>query len=411
MTTSDPEQHSKPVMTGQMFSKSLSVDFKTTISSQFNYSYARIVELDDGTFVVTGEELNNNFNGIPIYRSTNGGRSFVKNSDNVHDPKRDSRYNAQWQPHLYVLKQNVGSTLKKEDILLVATTINNSGTRSMTQTVLNLYVSKDKGITWDFMSEISRSSVNTIASENGLWEGNLIANDNGILICFYADETDHQNHSQRIVYRHTNDGITWSDVVEVVALENPNMRPGMPSCTRIKNGEYFLALEMVGEPNVPIYFKKSDDCLNWGNINDAGTKITVQEQIKDAASGNEMKTVVTLQSSPYAAWTPVGKDDRGTIFVTSMKSAYSGAQPADVSLIDLYVSYDSGATWSRVDHPIPYYKEINRPAYSNSITFSRDGKKILVVNSIQPFEDSRTNYMILATVDIQNSLQDNSEIK
>lgn len=88
-----------------------------------------------------------------------------------------------------------------------------------------------------------------------------------------------------------------------------------------------------------------------------------------------------------------------------MRSEYTGAKPTEVSLIDFYVSYDLGENWSRINHPIPYYDLDNRPAYSNSLCVSKDGKSLFVVNSVPAMAGKRENYLVFADVNIEKSLK------
>ncbi len=392
------------VKIGYQFNKNLTRTTKTVYSETYNHSYARIVELEDGTLVSTGEELNNSYGGIPIYRSTDRGKNFVKNASNVHDPNRSATYNAQWQPTLYVLPADFGD-FSKGDILLVATSINGGNVNTMTLTVINLYGSNDGGLTWTFVSEITRSTINVSNDQNGCWEGNLILTDEGTLICFYADETDHISHAQRIAFKTTTDGLTWSGVQEAVALTSSSMRPGMPCITRAKDGKYVLVYEIVGETGVPIYCKTSNDGLTWTET-DKGIKIQVTEKVLDPITNKERSVTIFPGSSPYVQWTPHGKDANGTLFVSSMLSHYSsGSVPTDASLIDFWVSYDMGANWERVNHPIPYYEQTNRPAYSNSFHFSNDGKSLFVVNSVQAMAGKTNNYLVFVDINIANSMK------
>ncbi len=386
------------------FNKTLSVTHKAPYGVDTNQAYARIVEAEDGTLVATGEDFGDT--GIPIYRSKDGGKTFVKNEENVNDPTFTGyAFNAKWQPSLYVLPMDVGTEMKKGDILLVATSID-SGADNFSKTVLNLYLSHDQGLNWEFMSEITRSrnKYDSDGTENGCWEGNLYVNAEGELTCIWADETDHKNHSQRIARKTTSDGRVWSELKEVVALENQALRPGMPSVTQYKDGKYFLTIEMVGENDVPIYWKSSVDGIDWGDVTDQGTKISATVSVRDAISGKDFKTTVTLGSSPYCVWTPYGKDGNGTVFVTAQRTTYAGARPAG-SLMSFFVSYDLGASWNIVDHPVSYddYNN-NRPAYSNSMCISRDGKNMYVVNTVQSIAGSQNNVFTFANVDLAKSL-------
>ena len=163
------------------FSTELSFTDKAYFSVDANHAYARIVEADDGTLIATGEDFSDS--GIPIYRSADKGKTFVKNAENVHDPAYDnSAFDARWQPTLYVLPEDVGTEMKKGDVLLVATSIDGTAGTFYT-TVLNLYISKDAGESWTFQSEITRSKnlSHSDGNENGCWEGNLYLNAEGEL--------------------------------------------------------------------------------------------------------------------------------------------------------------------------------------------------------------------------------------
>ena len=401
-----PDNGQEPSQPSGSFSQTLTFTDKAVISHDANHAYGRIVEADDGTLIATDEDFSDN--GIPIYRSTDRGKTFAKNEENIHDPTYDgySVFDARWQPTLYVLPEDVGTEMKKGDILLVATSIDGSAEKFY-QTVLNLYISKDVGLTWSFLSEITRSGnmASTNGDENGCWEGNLYVNAEGMLTCIFADETDHKNHSQRIAMKTTADGKTWSELQEVVALDSPTQRPGMPCVTKIKDGKYLLTIEMVGENGVPIYWKTSDDGIDWGPVNEKGNKIQAEVTVVDAISGKERKTTAFPGSSPFCVWTPYGADENGTIFVTAQRTEYSGSRPADGALMDFFVSYDLGATWSLVDHPLAYFENNNnRPAYSNSMCLSQDGKHMYVVNTILALQGSPNNVLTFTDVDLESSI-------
>ncbi len=75
-------------------------------------------------------------------------------------------------------------------------------------------------------------------------------------------------------------------------------------------------------------------------------------------------------------------------------------------MIDFFVSYDLGASWSVVNHPIAYFENnSNRPAYSNSMCVSQDGKNMYVVNTIQSKANSSNNLLTFANVDLGKSLK------
>ena len=75
------------------------------------------------------------------------------------------------------------------------------------------------------------------------------------------------------------------------------------------------------------------------------------------------------------------------------------------SLMNFFVSYDLGASWTVVDHPVAYDEyNNNRPAYSNSMCISRDGKNMYVVNTVQSIEGSANNVFTFSNVDLGKSL-------
>ena len=118
-----PDNGQEPSQPSGTFSQTLTFTDRAVISHDANHAYGRIVEADDGTLIATAEDFSDN--GIPIYRSTDRGKTFAKNEENIHDPTYDgySAFDARWQPTLYVLPEDVGTEMKKGDVLLVATSI------------------------------------------------------------------------------------------------------------------------------------------------------------------------------------------------------------------------------------------------------------------------------------------------
>jgi len=160
---------------------------------------------------------------------------------------------------------------------------------------------------------------------------------------------------KKIVYRTTSNGMLWSgSAVDIVALDNRTLRPGMPVVTRLGDESYFMVYEVgneAGNNGNPIYYKVSSDGLNWENVSSIGTKIE---------TGGK-----ALGSSPYTGWTPVGSDN-GTLIVSGM---FMGSGSSTTGS-DYFISYDYGKTWTTKPHPIPY----KEGGYSNSFSFSTDGK-------------------------------------
>jgi hypothetical protein len=65
-----------------------------------------------------------------------------------------------------------------------------------------------------------------------------------------------------------------------------------------------------------------------------------------------------------------------------MSGMYMSRGQAIEGKSDYFVSYNGGEAWERIRHPIPYYSDTVREAYSNGMTFSNDGKTLYSVNTI-----------------------------
>ncbi len=293
--------------------------------------------------------------GYPIYRSEDLGKSWTYITT-VYDPVNTSSQQAEWQPFLYELPENLGS-LKKGTLLLAGCSVDAAHS---THSCLQLYQSTDGGRSWSFLSTIAEGG----GLKSGVWEPFLLMVD-GKLLCYYSDSTEYTKHSQKLVYRSSSDGRSWSSTVDVVASSKQSDRPGMAVITKMGNGRYFMVYELVndnGDGGNPVCCKFSEDGKNWGNVASTGTIIT--------SNGK------TLGSAPYCIWTPAGGSN-GMLFVcgTFMRSGRS------TTGTDYFVSTDYGATWSTMPHPIPYPNAYSHTGYSSPMALSADGNLLFVLNN------------------------------
>ena len=183
--------------------------------------------------------------------------------------------------------------------------------------------------------------------------------DDGTLVCYYSDESDADNYSQKIMYKTTMDGYHWSEPVTLIASSKQSDRPGMPVVTRLKDGSYFMVIEVVGMDGNPIYYKRSPDGLNWGDVASLGTLL-------ETIDGK------TMGSAPFCGYSPVGE----TLVVSAafMRTGVSNTGS------DYFISHDQGETWTAVGHPLPH--PAGKYAYSNSFAFSEDGTRLYAVNNV-----------------------------
>jgi len=324
------------------------------------YNYGRILQIQhgtaetNGTLFATFERLNSGLGGnvgYPIYMSDDNGATWEQVGE-ITD--QTPGIQAEWQPTLFELPQTVGD-LSAGTLLCAACSVDSLHSAT---SMLQLYKSTDMGENWSFVSTIVTGG----APGSGVWEPFLLVNEYGDLVCYFSDETEAANHSQKICYRTSSNGTSWSSSIEVVASNTQSDRPGMPVVTKLGNGDYFMTFELVGRPGNPVCYKKSSDGLNWGSVSSTGTIVQ---------SGDK-----TLGSAPFCGWTPIN-GSKGTLIVsgTFMRSgtSYTGT--------NYFISYDYGSTWTTVEHPLPYTAS-GYFGYSNSFAFSSTGKTLFAINNV-----------------------------
>ena len=351
----------------------------TPQKNQVDLSYARIIELAhngdyNGVLLATSESLD--VGQYLIHRSTDFGKTWEKVGE-VSAQMKDMVAN--WQPMLYELPCKVGNM--PEGTILLAGCIRNTST---TKTNMVIYKSNDFGATWKIVSTVDSADgfSTTGGLSKGLWEPYLMCDDNGKLWCFYSDEKEAEQHSQKLVCRYSTDGINWSETQEVVALEDPNMRPGMITVTRLGDGRYLATYEIVGLPDVPIYFKITDDLSNW-NPADIGTPVAT-------------KRGETLGSAPFVCWTPAG-GEKGTILVTANHTA---GKTDDESAIIL-ASFNYGESWQIIENPLSFSAKIDaRYSYSPGFFVSQLTGNVFFVNTVASTTVPGKRNMDLAILEI-----------
>ena len=70
---------------------------------------------------------------------------------------------------------------------------------------------------------------------------------NNQLICYYSDQRD-PAHGQKLVHQVSSDLKTWGPIVNDEANPNYSARPGMPTVSKMSNGQYFFTYENGGAP-------------------------------------------------------------------------------------------------------------------------------------------------------------------
>jgi len=326
--------------------------------------YPRIIQIkhhaeSKGNLLVTFEHYMNREPSFPIYRSTDNGETWTLLSE-VEDTKNG--WGMMYQPHLFELPQQVGE--------FPAGTIfcsGNSIPKDKSATDLLVYVSRDGGKTWEFLSSIIKGgrAIYPNKVETPVWEPLLALDKSGKLVAYYSDERyDYDKFDQLLAHKVSEDGgRTWGKAVFDVAVPDGKTRPGMAVTAKLPNGKYIMVFEIVGVEGIPVHYKISDDGINWGDPADLGKRVVNKEGY-------------FLKSTPYVIWTPYGGEN-GTILVSGMSVNMNGKSVGNGYMINKNLGEGE---WTYIEAPISYNTDEEGPpgGYSQTmITLDSSGREIL----------------------------------
>ena len=300
---------------------------------------------------------------MPIYRSTDNGETF-----HLFSELKELR----GQPTLFELPARIGE-FPAGTILAAGGYAQNDPAKRM----LAACYSIDGGKTWQHLSIFAEGGpgrydpadrAGLSLNQNPVFEPFFYTDAKGRLVVFFSDERHKKDgYSQLNAHRVSEDGgRTWGPLVYDVAIPDGLTRPGMATVTRANNGKYFMTYEMVSMPGYaleprsnPVYFKTSDDGLNWGDPTHPGTLI--QDRWRQFP-----------QATPYIIWSP-WPAEKGTLIVSSR-----GILRFDLGLVGngmmINRNYGEGL-WTVIETPIRYIP--NPSGYSMTMIPLGDGREIL----------------------------------
>ena len=247
---------------------------------------------------------------MPIYCSTDNGETFQLFSE-----LRELR----GQPTLFELPARIGD-FPAGTLLAAGGFAQNDPTKRM----LAANYSSDGGKTWQHLSIFAEGGpgrydpadrAGLSLQQNPVFEPYFYTDAKGRLVVYFSDERHKKDgYSQLNAHRVSEDGgRTWGPLVHDVAIPDGLARPGMAVVTRANNGKYYMTYEMVSMPGYaleprsnPVYFKVSDDGLNWGDPKHPGTLI--QDRWRQFP-----------QATPYIIWSPWPAPN-GTLIVSSARN-------------------------------------------------------------------------------------------
>ena len=353
------------------------IDKPAGATSKAVLKYPTIIELchqsdekKNGILLASGERWLDDHDA-PIYKSLDGGATF-NTITFVRDTLHGNR--SAFAPCLFELPRAVGD-MPAGTVILGTNCIN----AASDENYIVLFRSFNCGNTWEAFYTIAGGKKSE--GKYGIWEPNFVVTDDGTLICYYSDETD-PAHSQKLVYRTTKDGEKWEKAKDMVALTEYRLRPGMPVVTRMNNGQYMLAYEIVGLPGNPVYYRISDDPTDFGAVTDLG-------KLPRAGAS-------TLAATPWVSALDAGTAN-GIIMLTGWRMATGSSDTGS----DIFLSFDRGKKWTAIPNYYPYTwnSDDDTCGYSASFFLGSDGKTLYYMAN--PSNKGIKNTYVLYRIEIE----------
>ncbi|KLU93073.1 BNR/Asp-box repeat domain-containing protein [Magnaporthiopsis poae ATCC 64411] len=349
---------------------------RNTISKAPNatrFSYPRQVQLSDGTLLVTASLFGPPPAYFPVFESKDGGATWDYIS-NITDQVNGWGMSA--QPSLLELTEKIGD-YDVGTILASGNSWSSNGTR------LDVYASKDKARTWEFVSRAVEGGRPSTADEaDPVWEPFLMLYEHQIVV-FYSDQRDPE-HSQKLAHQVSSDLKNWGPVVNDVRYDDFKARPGMTVVEYVPPiNKYMLVYESPNSAipstdgqHYPVHYRLADSPLLFDSAPDYRIVI----------NGN-----FSPNASPYVVWTPVGGPN-GTIIVS------------DADYDDLYTNTAGGDPnkWVRNGSP-------QSAAYARSLHVFKDRPDNLAIIGGDTFDGSDPD-LTLSVVSVNALLANETDV-
>ncbi|MEV4565358.1 ricin-type beta-trefoil lectin domain protein [Nonomuraea sp. NPDC049419] len=354
---------------------------------QGDASYPRAIRLDhDGspneTMLATFARRGHNAPGsFPIYRSTDGGRTWSANP--ISTITSNTPGWALGAPVLYEVPRTANG-LNQGDLLAAGTAWIEGDYRAQK---VEVFKSTDHGASWTYLSNCTQTSGLPDTIGHGIWEPWFLLAPDNTLACFISDERPAGTPTNNQVIGHytsADGGRTWSSTMtQDVAFPNDNLaRPGMSIVTELPNGTYLMAYEMCRDATdadhaCEVYIKTSSNGLSWGT--GAGTLVRTSDQRE-------------LLHTPYVAWMP-GGGPNGTLLMSGQR-VVAGPTGNKTVLGEsgqvLFANTNLGAgAWTEIEAPAITAPtggynpgEPSCPGYSSPIVPSANGTGFLYLTAV-----------------------------
>jgi len=351
-------------------------------------SYPRAVRLDhDGssgrTMLATFARRNQGgTNALPVYRSTDAGLTWSStplSTITSHTPGWDIE-----APVLYEVPRTANG-LNAGDLLAAGTAWQ---VGDYTTQKIEVFKSTDHGVTWQYLSDCTRTSGLPDTIGHGIWEPWFLLAPNNTLACFISDERPANSPANNQIIGHytsTDGGRTWSSALtQDVAFPSDNLaRPGMSVVVPLPDGTFMMSYEMCRDATdadhaCEVYTKTSPDGLNWAPADNPGTLV-------QTADGRQ------LLHTPYLAWVP-GGGAQGTLLLSGQRvvTGPTGSKSVmtESGTVVFANTHLGSGEWTEIEAPVKTDPtggydsgEPSCPGYSSPIVPRADGTSFLYLSA------------------------------
>ncbi len=286
-------------------------------------AYARAVRLGNSrSWLATFQQFG--AAGSPIYRSDDDGHTWHRLS-NV--PSTGDTSGVWLQPFLYELPRAFAG-LAKGTLLCAGNALGN-----FTSTKIQLYASRDRGVTWTFLSTVAEGGAPV--PENGntpVWEPFLLLHKDR-LICYYSDQRD-PRYGQKLAHQTSRDLCTWGPVVDDAVGTDYDQRPGMTTVAQVHERLWILTHEAGGNSGdnfYAVHYKLAKDPESFGPARDVvlhdrdGYIPSAAPTVSWSRSGGPFGTIVVTANSDQDLFVNrhLGDPDRWTRVSSAIPGGYS----------------------------------------------------------------------------------------
>lgn len=281
---------------------------------------------------------------FPIYRSTDGGRTWTEFSE-----LRDTQHGwgLRYQPTLFEVPPGLAAW--ETGTVLAA---GNAIPADRSKTSIDLYASEDGGQSWEYVSTVAAGG-RAVPSrgESPVWEPELAADDEGNLVCYFSDERHAgKGYDQLIGHRTSEDGgRSWGAQSIDVAIADGESRPGMPVVERLPRSQYLLVFEIDGPKyGGGVFLKTSPDGRNWGEPDDIGASVRTDDGLQ-------------LTDGPYVTWVPdYGASETGTVLASgkTLRNRHRNPVGASGAVLLANTDFTGQEPWTPVSAPLQFADEL-----------------------------------------------------